>query len=113
MANNGCRVESSDDQALENEAAGGDADRRGQHPRPHWQSEMVDEIGDVGAEQHELAMGEVEDAHHAGDDAEAQHDEDDDGPEAQDFENGVERAFHAGDLPEAAGSEPHATPGEA
>src|SRR5262244_2064886 len=40
-------------------------------------------------------MGEVEDAHHAGDDAESQHYEDNDGSEAQDFEGGVQRAFHA------------------
>src|SRR5262249_27335408 len=66
-----------------------------EHAEPNWQPETVNEIRGVGTEQHELAMGEVEDAHHAGDDAESEHDEDDDGPEAQDFESGVQRAFHA------------------
>src|SRR5215469_5802096 len=40
-------------------------------------------------------MGEVENAHHAGDDAKTQHHEDDDCPEAQDFKDGTEHGLHA------------------
>ena len=47
------------------------------------QAGTVDEIGDVGAKQDEFALGEVEDAHHAGDDAKPQDDQDDDRTETQ------------------------------
>src|ERR1700726_2461874 len=55
----------------------------------------MDEIGRIGAQQHELAMSEVEDAHHAGNDAEAENHKHDDRPEAQHFKDGVQRAFHS------------------
>src|SRR5262249_33342583 len=66
-----------------------------EHAEPNWQPVTVNKICDIGAEQHELAMGEIEDAHHARDNAEPQDHEDDDGPESQNFEGGVQHAFHA------------------
>ena len=61
----------------------------------HRKPEAVNEVDGVGAEQHELSVRELEDAHHSCDDADSQHHEDHDGPEAQDFEGGVQRAFDA------------------
>src|SRR6202045_205303 len=64
----------------------------------------MDEIGRIGAQQHKLAMSEVEDAHHAGDDAEAENHKHDDRPEAEHVKNGVKRTFHG--VPPAAGASP-------
>ena len=55
----------------------------------------MDKIGRIGAQQHKLAMSKVEDAHHAGDDAEAENHKHDDRPEAQHFKDGVQCAFHS------------------
>ena len=55
---------------------------------------LVAEIDGVGAEQHEFAMGEVEDAHHAGDDAEAEHDQHHHRGEGGDVEREFDREIH-------------------
>src|SRR5262249_32011281 len=91
----GVGIEAPDNQTLENEANRRHHEWCREHAEPNRQAGAVNEIRGVGAEQNELAMGEVEDAHHAGDDAESQHYEDNDGPAAQDSEGGVQRAFHA------------------
>ena len=55
-----------------------DGEGRRDHAGPDRQAAAVQQVHRVGPEQDELAMGEVEDAHHAGDDAEPEHDQHED-----------------------------------
>ena len=87
-------VEAADDQRFQHEAERADDEGRGDHAGPDRQALGVGEIGDVGPEQDELALREIEDAHHAGDDPEPQHDQDDDRAKAQDLERRDERVSH-------------------
>ena len=83
------------DQPFEHQSERPDHERRRDHAGPDRQAGGVGQVGDVGTEQDEFALREVEDAHHAGDDPEPQHHQHDDGPEAQDFEQGGEQVFHS------------------
>jgi hypothetical protein len=79
---------------LDHEPKRADRKRRRHHADGDRQARAVDEIGDVGAEQDEFTLREIEDAHHAGDDAKSQHDEDDDRAEAQNLEQCNEQRIH-------------------
>src|SRR5947209_280709 len=70
------RVEAANNERFEGKAERAHQDRRCYHSRPDWQAMAIGEICDVAAEQDELALREIEDPHHAGDDPEAQHDQD-------------------------------------
>jgi len=83
-----------DDQRPDDRLGDGDITAAGQHAGPHRKAGAMDDIGRIGAEQHKLAMSKVEDARHAGDDAEAENHKHDDRPEAQHFKDGVRRTFH-------------------
>ena len=87
-------VEAPDDERFEHETERADQKRRGDHPGPDREPVAVGQIGDVGAEQNELALREVEDSHHAGDDSEPQHDQNDDRAETQDLESCDESVSH-------------------
>ena len=90
-----CGIKSPDDGPLQDKSQRADDKGRRQHSKPDRQARAVDDIGDVGAKQDELALREVEDAHHAGDDPEPQHDQDDDRAETQDLEQCDEQIIHA------------------
>ena len=90
-----CCVKSPDDGPLQKKSECADDKGRSQHSEPDRQTRTVDDIGDIGAKQDELALGEVEDAHHAGDDPEPQHDQDDDRAETQDLEQCDEQIIHS------------------
>ena len=83
----GSGVKAPDDERFEYETERADQKRRGYHPGPDREPVAVGQIGDIGAKKNEFALGEVEDPHHAGDDAESQHDQNDDRAETQNLES--------------------------
>ncbi len=68
-------IEAADDQTFQHHADQRQHQGRRQDAGPAGQAAAFEKVDGVGAQQHELAVGEIEDAHHAGDDPEAQHDQ--------------------------------------
>ncbi len=68
-------IEAPDYEALHDQSEQPDDDRRREYAEPQAQPGRSGKINGVGAEQDKFAVREIEDAHHAGDDAEAQHDQ--------------------------------------
>ena len=50
-------------------------ERRCHDPQPQGQRALVKEVKRVSTEENKLPMGEIENAHHAGDHSETEHDE--------------------------------------
>ena len=68
-------IESTDHCALEDEADESNHTRRNNDPQPQGQCAFVKEVNSVSAEENEFPMGEIENAHHAGDHSQTKHDE--------------------------------------
>src|SRR3981189_3984174 len=66
----------------------------GRHAGQRRKAGAIDDIGRMGAEQRKLAMSKVEDAHHGGDDAEAENHKREDRLDAEPLKDGVRRTFH-------------------
>lgn len=81
-----CRIEAADNECFEYKTQQSDEDRCGRHTDPNGETMAIGEIRNIGTEQHELALGKIEDAHHARYDSEAQYDQDHDRAEAQNVE---------------------------
>ncbi len=88
------RVEEPDDAALEGEPDERDRERRDHHARPDRIAVAVGEVDGVGAQQEELSVGEIEDAHHARDHAEAGDHQHHDGAEAREVEADADDVLH-------------------
>ena len=87
-------VETADHQPFQHQA-----DQRQHHGRRHdagpgGQPAALEQIDGVGAEQDELAVGEIEDAHHAGDDSQPEHDQHHHRDEGQHVEGELDGCFH-------------------
>src|SRR6267154_5519229 len=88
------RIKSPDDQTFEHETERAHDERGRYHSEPDRQAEAVGEVSDIGAKQNELALREVEDTHHAGDDAEPKDDQNHDRAETQYLENCDDQISH-------------------
>src|SRR5450631_3576029 len=89
------RIKSPHDQTFEHETERAHDERGRYHSEPDRQAEAVGKVGDIGAQQNELALREVEDTHHAGDDAEPKDDQNHDRAETQYLENRDDQISHA------------------
>ena len=88
-------VEHTDDQALGDDADDADHDRRyQQHRDPDVDAVVGGHDGGVAAEHEELAVGQVDHAHHAEDDREPDADEHEAGDAVQDFQRENGREIH-------------------
>ena len=70
-------------------------DRRCHDAGPGGKPAALEQIDRVGAEQDELAVGEIEDAHHAGDDSQPEHDQHHHRDEGQHVERKFNREIHS------------------
>src|SRR5882672_4406121 len=87
-------IETPHDQTFEHEAECAHDKRRRHHSEPYRQARGMHDVSDVGAKQDELTLGEVEDAHHAGDDAEPEDDQHHDRTETQYLEKCDDQISH-------------------
>ena len=87
-------VKSPDHQPFQHKAQRADRERSEHHSEPDRRSRVMHDIGDVCAEQNEFPLGKVEDAHHAGDDAKSEHDQNDDRAKTYDLEQCDEQIIH-------------------
>ena len=84
-------IEAPDYDALHHQAHQANDDRRGEDAEPETEPGRGRKIHRIGAEQHEFAVSEIKDAHHAGDDTETQHDQNHHGTERGDVEDQCHR----------------------
>src|ERR1700675_4462302 len=88
------RIKSPHDQTFEHETERAHHERGRYHSEPDRQAQAVGEVGDIGTQQNELALREVEDTHHAGDDAEPKDDQNHDRAETQYLETRDDQISH-------------------
>ena len=81
--------------------------RRREHAAPFRETPFPEKEDGVRAQEDELAVPEVEDAHQAGDDGEPRHHQDHDRRERQDVEDQLDCSFHRQPLPASGSSSSH------